>query len=399
MNFDTSFDVIIVGAGPGGLMAAKTLAEKKLKVLVLDKKQEIGVPKRCAEAVERNLFEKLLGFNAFDRWISSYIKGVGLYAPSSKSIKVRLNDRDGFVLERKMFEKDLAKITARKGARIQVKTMVKEVERINEGFKVKGSFIGEEVEYSCKLLVAADGIESQIAQQVGLKTVSTLYHTDSGMQYEMAGINPGDTDLIHLFFGNDIAPRGYCWVFPKGKDSANVGIGIGASEKKTAKYYLDKFVESQENLKNGSIIEVNAGGIPVGGFLEKMVSDNFVVVGDAAHQVNPIHGGGILLAMHAGSLAGEIISEAFSKGDLSEGFLKIYQEKWLKEKGEKLKKVLKTRTMFEKFTDDDFEIIANALTAEDVIKITSGSKLNIAGTMAKKLIKHPKLMKLIFKGV
>jgi digeranylgeranylglycerophospholipid reductase len=188
-----------------------------------------------------------------------------------------------------------------------------------------------------------------------------------------------------------------CWIFPKGKNEANVGIGITGAETKTAKAYLDEFIAASPSLSKGSIIDVNAGGIPVGGFLENMTADNLLVCGDAAHQVNPIHGGGIGIAIEGARIAADVASDALKKGDVSEKFLSAYNKRWYSKRGNQLKDVLKRRHMLEKLSDNDFETIADALDGDDVLKIAEGDLATSAKIITKKLIKKPALMKVMLK--
>ncbi|MCX6799487.1 MAG: hypothetical protein NTW59_05340, partial [Candidatus Diapherotrites archaeon] len=188
-----------------------------------------------------------------------------------------------------------------------------------------------------------------------------------------------------------------CWIFPKGKNVANVGVGISGNTEATAKSYLDSFIEKNEGLMGGSIIEVNAGTIPVGGFLEEMAADNLLVVGDAAHQVNPIHGGGIGIAMEAADIAAGVAAKAIKAKNFSHSFLRQYNKQWYAQRGEKLKSVLKRRHMLESLTDKDFETLANSLTGADVLKIAEGDLLQSAKVVAKRLVQHPRLAKVMLK--
>lgn len=181
-----------------------------------------------------------------------------------------------------------------------------------------------------------------------------------------------------------------CWIFPKGEDKANVGIGIGGlgGYGKTARQFLEEWIKTMPGLKNGSITEVNAGGIPVGGFLDNMVMNGLVVVGDAAHQVNPIHGGGMKEAAIAGKIAGEVMAEAIKAKDVSQKKLSKYNDIWWKERGNHLVKVQKLREVIEKMNDDDFNMLVDALSGEDLVDFTRGGSL---GKLAKILMKKPKL--------
>ena len=205
----------------------------------------------------------------------------------------------------------------------------------------------------------------------------------------MSGIDI-DSDFIHIFVGDEIARRGYCWVFPKGKERANVGVGVIPGEK-SAKFYLEKFINDRPEIKKGSIIEVNAGCVPVGDMIENMVTNGFLVCGEAAHHVNPIHGGGIKEAVISGRLAAEVISDALKKNDVSQKALSKFNSLWWEERGNKMKKVEKLREVVEKLSDNDLNDLVDALKPEDLIEFSRGSKLSV---LAKVLMRKPKLMAL-----
>ncbi len=390
------FDAIVVGGGPAGLGAAHRLAEQDASVLCLDKKQEIGVPKRCAEGLGRGWFERL-NLKPDKAWAVQEIFGAALYAPSGKKLEIIMPEVAGHILERRVFEKFLANQAVKAGARIKVKANVHSFERSSGKVVVRANENGAETGYKASIVIAADGIESTAARKLGLNTAIKLNDLDAGFQYEMSGIDFEQPELIHLFFGKDVAPRGYVWIFPKGKNHANVGIGIGGTTTGTAKSHLDKFVQGHDGLKNGSIIEVNCGCIPVGGFLDDMTADNLLVAGDAAHQVNPIHGGGIGIAMEAADIAAAVAAKSISKKDFSHGFLQQYNALWYRERGNQLKGILKRRLMFESLNDIDFETIVGSMNGEDVLRIAEGDLFQSAKIIGKKLIRHPRLAQIMLK--
>ena len=385
------YDVIVVGAGPAGLRASTKLAKNGINVICLDKKQEIGVPVRCGEGLGLGWFKRL-EMEPDPAWAVQEIFGAAIISPTGKRIEIRSPVPNGFILERRIFEKRLAYLAAKEGAYVQAKTHVKKVERKDGKVEITARYIGEEVKYRAPIIVAADGVDSMISKQLGMQTVMKLVDFDSGFQYEMAGIDFDDPDLISLYFGNEVAPRGYIWIFPKGKHVANVGIGIGGFRKELAKDYLDRWIQGYDGLKNGSIVHVFCGGIPVGGFLDNMVKDNLIAVGDAAHQVDPIHGGGIGLAMEAADIVSDVVTEAVEKKDYSENFLSKYNKLWYDKRGNDLLKRLKGRHFMEKLTDEEMEYMAGLLTGEEILQIANGD-LKIAAKLGLKLVKRPDLIK------
>jgi len=130
-----------------------------------------------------------------------------------------------------------------------------------------------------------------------------------------------------------------------------VGIGIlgRLSDKgNKAKDYLDRFIENHPQIfKNASAIEINAGGIPVGSSIDPLVMDGLMVVGDAAHQVNPIHGGGMALAMNAAKISAEVGVKAIKEKRLYE-----YENIWRETEGVKMQKLLKLRSFLEKIVHE-----------------------------------------------
>lgn len=385
-----AYDVVVVGAGPGGSNTAKVAAEHGLEVLLLEKRPEIGAPKRCGEGFSVN-GAKTLGIKPDPRWTINEIWGANIVAPNGKRVSVRYEKQVGWVIERKMFDKLLAIEAARAGAEVFAKSEVVGL-IMQDGF-VRGVEVerhGERLTVEAKIVVAADGVESKVARWAGIDSTQRLVDIDSAYQYEMV-VDLEEPDMLDLYFGNDIAPRGYVWVFPKGKDVANVGIGIGGNvSAKTAKQYLDEWIARHEPFNRGKIIEVNAGGVPVGAPLEKLVANGLMVVGDAAHQVNAIHGGGVFEASFAGKIAGRVAAEAIERGDVSEAVLMKYDREWRSARGEILHRIYKLRRAIEQLSDEDLNYLAEQLTGEDVVAFANGERL---GKLAKILMKRPHLIK------
>ena len=378
------YDVVVVGAGIAGPIVARNVARAGFSVLLIDKKWAIGTPKQCAEGIGIKVFEKY-DIPHDKRFINREIYGAKLYSPSGYELELRYNEASGVILERKVFDKMLAYYAAKAGADVLARTEAEDVIRKDgKVVGIKAKHEDEPVEIYADIIVAADGVESMIARKAGINTYAPPHEFDSSYEYEML-IEGYDPDLIHLWFGNEIAPRGYVWVFPKDEDRANVGIGINSDNPQTAKYYLDKWLK-ENNIPAKKILEVNVGVVPVGGFVKELAKDNVLVVGDAARQVNPMHGGGMAEAMEAGTIASKWITKALEEENLS--LLQNYTREWWEIDGKRLEKVLKVRKVTEKLTDEDLDIFIQVLSGADTEKIAGGDY----GEVIKALLKHPKVI-------
>jgi digeranylgeranylglycerophospholipid reductase len=390
------YDVIVVGCGPAGAMAAKEAAKAGATVAAFDKRKELGAPVRCGEGIGLHWIETL-GATLRRKAVSAEINGSVLVSPDWKrKVTIRNEQTKGVVIDRKVFDKDLAIDAARAGAEIFLHSEVFGL--VKDGVKISGvnAFVdGKPREFRASAVIAADGGESIIARLAGINTTATLYDTDFGVEYEMANVQC--EDLIEIYFSSADAPRGYVWVFPKGKDVANVGVGIGGMHSPNAKYYLDRWLKAHpERFAKAQPVAVKGGIIPVGApMTDAAVGEGIIVAGTAAHQVDPIHGGGICLAMEAGKLAGEIAAANAKAGTCDRQHLLEYARLYNAGPAKKLLQRLKLRKVLEKLTDDDMNAIFGHLDDADIDNLLKSDFKAVVGKMAKLFVSRPALVKTI----
>ena len=325
-------DVVVVGAGPGGSMAARYCAEGGLKTILIEKKAEVGAPLRCAEGVSKKWLEEV-GIEPEPMWIRGDMKGAIIKSPQGTTFQLdesKAGSEVGYVLERHLFDKALARDAAKAGAQIMMRTSCTGIIR-EEGkiVGVKARSMGEEIEIRAKCVVAADGFESQVGRWAGIDTTLKLNDIDSCIQYRMVNIDCVP-DYCEFVIGS-VAPGGYIWIFPKGEGVANVGIGVMGRLCKgngDAKYYLDKFIAEDPRLSKGQILEIMGGFVSTCPGLDCAVDDNIILVGDAARIIDPITGGGICHACRTGMYAGKVLTECAKTGDFSKQALMPYEKMW-----------------------------------------------------------------------
>ncbi|MCQ2977827.1 MAG: NAD(P)/FAD-dependent oxidoreductase [archaeon] len=369
-------DVLVVGSGPAGSLAARYAAMGGADVILIDKKSEIGSPKRCAEGVSKEGLAKV-NVEPNPRWITKELDGTRLVSPDGTSVwitseKVQLPE-SGYILERKVFDKYMAMEAAREGAEIKIKTLAKGLRREDDGtITVECESFGEDFDINAKIVIGADGPESHIGRWAGLKCATPAKKMESGIQFEMCNVEFEKDDVIEFYFGNDVAPGGYAWIFPKGDDIANVGLAVLAPlAKKSAYEYLVDFVKTCPATKNAQAVELNVGGDPVGGLVKEMYGDNILLCGDAASQVNPLTGGGINSGMLGGMLAGQTAAEAIAEGDCSAKFLKKYEKRVDEEMGDEMHKYLKVCEYLLSLSDDELNNIAEAFQDVDFDRVST----------------------------
>ncbi len=348
---EASYDVIVVGAGPAGSTSALYAAKSGASVLLLDKKREIGSPIQCAgflpdasevQALLRDARLPDTLKNYPDSCVLQRIDTQRIVPPncSVKEFAVR-----GAVLDRRRYDQFLAEQAARAGAELMVKTRVTKI----EGTTVETSGVFGKHRIKAKAIIGADGPNSLVAKSKGLAFKPESREISVAIEYQIRNVDI-DPSALEMYFGKDFVPGGYAWIFPEGRDRANVGIGIqsGMAEKKiSAKEYLHRFIRDHPlagpKLKHGIIMNVIAGIIPVNGAPEKTATENALIVGDAAGQIFATNGGGIPPAMIAGKVAGETAAE-FAAGKCR---LEEYDRRWRAQFGSALETSVQARQLMD----------------------------------------------------
>ena len=354
-----SYDVVVVGGGPAGSMAAWEAAKGGASVCIFEKDREIGSPVRCGEAAGESGLKQFVDIN--DAWIAERITGAKLGSPSGKLINIEFETETGYILNRKIFDYDLSRYAANAGSEVYTKAYVKDILK-NDGF-VNGvviDYLGREYDIQAQIVIGADGITSRLGRLAGIKTQVKMKDMESAFQYSVSNIDIEPNKMI-MYVGSKIAPGGYLWVFPKGNRFANIGIGISGkySKDKSAKEYLDEFIKRE--YPNAAILTTMCGGVPCAKPMKKPIVNGLMLVGDAAHQINPMTGGGIVSAMKGGWIAGKVAAKAINKSDYSEKILQSYPDQMWKDFGKNYERFYNIKQAVESLTDDDLNGIAEKI--------------------------------------
>jgi len=382
------YDAVIVGSGPAGSVTARFAAESGAKVLMIERRSEVGVPVLCGEGISKNIddFKVLKG----RRWIANNMDGARIFSPDGTMVTLAAEmagNETGYVLYRDIFDQELVRGAVQAGADLMLNTRA--VDLIRENGKIKGvkaKHFDKEIDIQADIVVGADGVESKVGRWAGMKTALKPKDLETCAQYTLTGIDI-DRAYCDFYLGKKIAPGGYVWVFPKGKDTANVGIGILASLSTPglATKLLDKFIKSHPELKKGNPVRFLAGAVSVCEPYES-IRDNLLLIGDAARQVDPITGGGLMASVEAGKIAGETIGKAVDLQKFDKEMLSTYEKAVDAAFYKKMKRNYMVKEIMLGFEDKTLNMLADSL------KNVKFDEISTLGLVKALVSKHPSLL-------
>ncbi len=373
------YDVAVVGAGPVGTTFARYVAEKGLKIAIFEKKKDIGIPLQCAGL----LGNKIKDVNILPtEYILNKIYGACLFSPSKTMISMRKKEPLAYVLDRINYDKFLAKLAVEKGAKIFLNHRV-------HGIDIKkGELRFKDKKISAEVIVGADGYSSVVSKEFNgdLKTVQAAQYLVD------AGKNSFDDDYFQVNVNSEISP-GFLWTIPISRSTARVGL-FADYDYKTLNMILNKFMASDTKLKKARIIKKYHGQIPIYDPEKEVVKNRAVLIGDAASQVKPTTGGGLIIGFICAKLAAEVVHEAISSRNLS--ILKNYQKQYRKRYKNELKMQIKVQKTYESLDDDDLDSVILKLKEKGIGQIVSEyGDLDSQSVVMKEIIKSGLLLSVL----
>lgn len=387
-----NFDVIIIGAGTGGCLAAKTLAEAGVKVCMIDRKAESDIgDKVCGDAIGKHHFDNIGLVHPSGAELDQIIEGIKVYSPDMETeVNVQGEGVHGYLINRLLFGQRLVREAKAAGA-ILFDSMIVTDPIIKSGYVigvlVKDTKTGKTDEMFAKVVVDASGhsailrknlpLEFGIEKEVNDEDVEICYREIRELKDPIS-----DPGFCKIYLDLERIPGGYYWIFPKSSTTVNVGLGVAMTKGfPNPKDLYNEVILPMPLFKGSRALTGGGGLVPTRRPISPMVGNGVIIIGDAACQVNPIHGGGIGSSMMGGVKAAEVIITALEKGDVSRETLWPYTGIFMELYGAKQAGLDIFRMLLQRLTNKEmnYGMRQRLITDEDLLKTSMGEdmKLNI----------------------
>ena len=401
-----AYDVVIVGSGPAGCMAARYAAKAGVSTLLLEEHRTIGEPIHCAGLIStRALAESELHHP--ERCVNREIKGAVIYSPSHEVVLESPTQR-AFAIHRDLFDQELANAAVKAGAELMLRSKAQAVKIRDEGCVLTVTTATPKVtrEIAARVVIGADGARSTVARSVGLRTTRRCL---SCAQIE--GDYEAESDYAEIFIGKNVAPGFFAWAIPLGVERrARIGLCIDpryASQNGPSAFLKRTLAEHRVLAqKYGGGIFYRSGGaipLPMNGVLKKKTvhvaqGSGVLLVGDAAAQIKPITGGGVYYGLRCGKLAGEQAAQACLTGDMA--VLHDYDRRWRREIGRELAFGLMVHRFRCAMSDTDYDALIQAISKSDLIeRIQAKGDMDYPSLALRGLIRNPQLIPLMARSL
>lgn len=395
----TFSDVIVVGGGPCGSFTALNLAKLGVNVAVFEEHNEIGVPSHCPGHLSIKGLKKLGLYPPSAKIVENTFYGATFHSSKGTNFSVRFSQPVTCVVNRILFDKYVAEMAEEAGVHYYLSSRVESL--IEDGF-VKGVAVrkkgkNEEEEFLAKIVVDAEGISSRILRLAGLSSLNRQMVVN-GVEAEVENVEDVDLSMVEVFFGKNYASGFYAWLIPKKDGKAKVGLAAKSGNPyELLQKFMLKHPAASEKLRTAKIVHVAFHPLTLGGPIKKAYSNGFLAVGDAASQVKPTTGGGVVFGLNCARIAADIASKGLKENDFSSEFLSRYQRRFEEVLGFDVNVMLRIRKMLDAMSDqkiDDAISLCKKLRLDE--NFQSFKDIDFQGQSLLRLLRSPKMFVALF---
>jgi digeranylgeranylglycerophospholipid reductase len=382
-------DVVVVGAGPAGLIAARELATAGFSVRVLEEHEVIGAPVHCTGVLGLDAFDEL-GLSR--RAIVGAADAARFVSPNGTTVVIDAERVRAAVVDRSIFDRDLAASAVDAGARLQTGVRVVGVTRGPQSVTI--STADAEVAIEARAAILACGASYRFNRALGLGVPSVLVHS---AQLEVP-FPP--LDQLEVHFGRKIAPGGFAWVVPferGGTTFARVGLLCESDASARFQTFAASLRAAHDLLEPWPPPRLRA--LPLGP-VPRTWTDRILAVGDAAGLVKPTTGGGIYYGLLTGHLAAGVLAEALRDDRLGASRLKEYERRWRARLGPEIRAGLAFRAVASRLNDVTVDRLIELARVDGIVPLLKETAdFNWHHTAARALLRHAEFRRIVLKSM
>ena len=346
-----SADIIVIGCGVAGATAAETASALGSRVLLLEDHPHVGIPSHCSGHVGIRSMKRL-GVRVPEKTIKNEIRGAVFHSPSGQILQLERRAPITWVLDRRAFDEHLSAKAEKAGAEIKLSHRALSMRRSeSKQVEVRVSAGGTVRTYSARVLIDCEGVAPTLSTQgVGSQTHRAMWVNSA--QVHVDQVRDLDHDMVQVYLGSAYAPGFFAWIIPWRDGSAKIGL---ATRQGNARLLLERFMtrhpDVSPKLEGVPSRDASYHPIPLGGPVSRSFQPGILIAGDAAQQVKPTTGGGIVFSLICARAAGEVAHQAVRKADTSNAFLSAYERRWRREIGTDLSAMRQIRRMLFRLPD------------------------------------------------
>lgn len=350
-------DIVVVGGGPAGSLTSSALAAAGRDVVMLEEHEAVGLPAHCTGVVSDAFMRSI----PVSPEVLSTIRGARVVFPGGRTLELERGNPFGYMIDRRDLDGKLCDRARGFGVDVRLGTSF-------SGARFESSRVTaltNRGEIRADVLVGADGQGSAVAAAIG-SGISKEYVIGAQADVPCRADDPG---TMTLWLGNNVAPGFFAWKIPREDGFVRYGLCVSPGGSPPS-VYLNSLMTSDGVDVGAPGIERFGGKIPLGS-RSTIYGDRTLLIGDAASQVKPVSGGGLMPILEAVPLLADAVHEAYDMNLFTSAVFGQYEVEWKRKFGSVRSRGMKMRHLYCSLNDSDRDRVGEAFDDPEVIRILS----------------------------